>query len=204
MNWLAHLLLSKPDIEYQLGNLLADPLKGRAWEGASGSFKEGLAMHKAIDVYTDSHPIIAESKSRLGERGYLKGVVIDVLYDHFLSNLWQQYSEVTLLGFMTAFDSKSVLTSQAYPTDARRFVHRLVASGNLKNYRTFDGFVSTLRRLDKRLSPRISKRDSTERYVENVQSNYGALRDDFEKFFPELVTFFKTHQLGSEAENYLI
>lgn len=30
MNWLAHVLLSENHIEYQLGNLLTDPLKGKA------------------------------------------------------------------------------------------------------------------------------------------------------------------------------
>ncbi len=35
MNWLAHIFLSENHIEHQLGNLLTDPLKGKAWEGAS-------------------------------------------------------------------------------------------------------------------------------------------------------------------------
>jgi len=35
MNWLAHVFLSENHIEHQLGNLLTDPLKGKAWEGAS-------------------------------------------------------------------------------------------------------------------------------------------------------------------------
>ena len=35
MNWLAHVFLSENNIEHQLGNLLADPLKGRAWEEAT-------------------------------------------------------------------------------------------------------------------------------------------------------------------------
>ncbi len=34
MNYLAHTLLSKSNIEFQLGNLLADPLKGKRWPSA--------------------------------------------------------------------------------------------------------------------------------------------------------------------------
>jgi acyl carrier protein phosphodiesterase len=35
MNWLAHLLLSKPDVESRLGNILADLVKGTAIERLS-------------------------------------------------------------------------------------------------------------------------------------------------------------------------
>ncbi|MCW8876060.1 MAG: hypothetical protein OQJ89_05205 [Kangiellaceae bacterium] len=33
MNWLTHILLSKKDMEYQAGDFLADPLKGKKSKG---------------------------------------------------------------------------------------------------------------------------------------------------------------------------
>ena len=77
MNYLAHTVLSKNSIEYQLGNLLADPLKGKRWEGASDEHYAGMRMHAAIDMFTDANKTISLSKSRLRKKGYLKGVVID-------------------------------------------------------------------------------------------------------------------------------
>lgn len=58
MNWLAHTLLSSKSIEYQLGNLLADPMKGRWWPGVSDEMVAGFQMHTAIDSFTDSNPWI--------------------------------------------------------------------------------------------------------------------------------------------------
>ncbi|MCW8875999.1 MAG: ACP phosphodiesterase [Kangiellaceae bacterium] len=204
MNWLSHILLSKLNIEYQLGNLLADPLKGVAWNTASQSLIDGISMHKAIDVYTDSHPVISASKSRLGKKGYLKGVVVDVLYDHFLSNSWESYSKLPIDHFIEKFGSGAIYTSNVYPDNAKKFVHRLVKSNQLTTYVTFEGFVETLKRMDKRLSPRIIARETTLSYVSSVENNYEQLRRDFDEFFPELVDFFKQHKLGSESDNCLL
>ena len=67
--WLAHVFLSELDIDFQIGNFLADPLKGRVWENASDEIKKGMQTHKKIDSFTDSHEIISCSKKRLRERG---------------------------------------------------------------------------------------------------------------------------------------
>ncbi len=104
MNWLAHSLLSKRHIDYQLGNILADPLRGAAWPHASEAMKEGMQMHKSIDKFTDQHPLIAVSKARLGADGHLKGVVLDLLYDHFLSQSWASFSAVSLTAFLQTFN----------------------------------------------------------------------------------------------------
>ncbi len=90
MNWLAHILLSKRNIEYQLGNLLADPFKGKLWPAANQALLDGVQMHKSIDMFTDSHETVVQCKARLGTKGYLKGVVVDLLFDHFLSPQFDQ------------------------------------------------------------------------------------------------------------------
>jgi len=46
MNWLAHVFLSENHIEHQLGNLLTDPLKDKAWEGASDSFQRAWVKYE--------------------------------------------------------------------------------------------------------------------------------------------------------------
>lgn len=68
MNWLAHIFISIDSIDYQLGNLLADPLKGKPWPGASEATRSGFAMHRIIDRYTDTNTDVIKSKSRLGKK----------------------------------------------------------------------------------------------------------------------------------------
>jgi acyl carrier protein phosphodiesterase len=83
MNWLAHILVSEHSVDYQLGNLLADPLKGRVWPEASDAVRMGFEMHKRIDCFTDQHPIFIRSKHRLGPTGFLRAAVIDMVLTTF-------------------------------------------------------------------------------------------------------------------------
>ena len=64
MNWLAHLFLADPDVESRLGNLLGDLVKGKARDTLSPGLKRGLECHQIIDVFTDSHSIVKQSKRR--------------------------------------------------------------------------------------------------------------------------------------------
>jgi acyl carrier protein phosphodiesterase len=65
MNWLAHLYLSEDDIEYRIGNVIADWVKGEARLQFVDGIQRGLECHKAIDLFTDAHPIVARSKARI-------------------------------------------------------------------------------------------------------------------------------------------
>ncbi len=102
MNYLAHTLLSTNHIDYQLGNLLADPLKGRAWKGCSQQHLDGLKMHKAIDRFTDNSPYVKTAKAYLGN-GYLKGVVLDIVFDHYLSKHWKQFVRIDFEALRASF-----------------------------------------------------------------------------------------------------
>ncbi len=83
MNYLAHLYLSGKSEELLIGNFIADSVKGAEIDKFSTEIKAGIVMHRLIDTYTDSHPIVSESKIRLREK-YKKysGVVVDIFYDH--------------------------------------------------------------------------------------------------------------------------
>ncbi len=203
MNWLAHIVLSKRDIDYQLGNLLADPLKGRLWQGASEQLHHGVAMHKSIDHFTDTHKLFLQSKRRLGSKGYLKGVVVDVLYDHFLALRWDKFVEPSFELFIEQFNLRSKQSAQNLPNHAGSFVNALVASDRFFMYSTFEGLESTLNKIDLRLSHRVKRKDTTSSYVEAIRKNYELLDNDFCSFFPELVTHFKTHELGSNTDHFL-
>lgn len=204
MNWLAHILLSKRDIEFQLGNLLADPFKGKLWPRANQSLHDGVQMHKSIDIFTDSHEVVIECKARLGSKGYLKGVVVDLLFDHFLSNNWHLYSELPLETFVEKFHCKASQKAQEFPSLQSQFVKRVIHSNLLLSYKNFDGFILSLQRVETRLSDRIKRKDSTVNYISLVEQHYSKMEEDFNIFFPSLISHFKVHELGDKIDNYLL
>ncbi len=95
MNFLAHLYLSKKNKNILIGNFIADAVKGKKHNLYSKEVQAGILLHREIDNYTDNHPIVRKSKRRLNKRyGHYNGVIIDILYDHFLAKNWNNYSEI--------------------------------------------------------------------------------------------------------------
>ena len=192
MNWLAHIFVSTNSIDFQLGNLLADPLKGRRWEGASRQLEEGFRMHGRIDVFTDSNGLVLQSKSRLGSKGYLKGVIIDIAYDYCLTNSWDLYSNIPLECFISTFYRNADMAVADYPPEAEAFVRRIIASGVLTSYGSFEGLALALRRIDLRLSDRLRARESATDYLPILKREMAGISRDFSLFFPQLVEHFKS------------
>lgn len=188
MNWLAHLFLSEKNIDHQLGNLLADYCKGRAWDGASPGFVQGLAMHKRIDAFTDRHPAVLLSKSRLGAKGHLKGVIIDLTYDLFLTAHWNHYSTIAFDQFIETFYAEATAVVAAYPQQPRAFVINLIQADYLRSYGDLNGLAEVFSRIDRRLSHNILKRESVTGYLPLVACELENIEQDFLDFFPDLLT----------------
>ncbi len=201
MNYLAHTLLSKSNIEYQLGNLLADPLKGKRWQGASDEHYAGMRMHAVIDVFTDANSTISLSKSRLRPKGYLKGVVIDMVYDYFLSKHWETFVVQDLQTFVNNFNHNATFESDDLPEKASSFINLITFNNVLGSYNEFAGLEQAFNRIDKRLSPRILAKETTTGYIPNVIENYEAIEKDFLEFFPVLVSMF-IDKSGAEPEEH--
>ena len=98
MNFLAHIYLSGDNPRVMVGNFIGDFVKGRnLLQQFDGEVALGIELHRSIDFYTDHHPVVKQSKTRLwqGYRHYA-AVLVDVFYDHFLSRYWEQYSPTPL------------------------------------------------------------------------------------------------------------
>lgn len=86
MNYLAHAYLSFNQPEILVGNMISDFVKGKTKFTYTQGIQNGIALHRAIDEFTDAHPATKKAKEffRPAYRLY-SGAFIDVVYDHFLS-----------------------------------------------------------------------------------------------------------------------
>ena len=204
MNWLAHIFFSRNIIDHQLGNLLADHLKRRSWAGASRQVEDGFKMHGSIDAFTDSSECVSASKARLGSKGYLRGVIIDVAYDHLLIKNWDQYSKVALGDFVDVFNYNAHRAIENYPHNASRFVKRVIDSGVLTSYGTLTGLGAAFRRIDDRLSARLLARESATGYLPVLVREMDAIEGDFSVFFPQLAAHFKKEVGSPLTDHWLV
>ncbi len=195
MNWLAHLYLSAPDIEFKLGNVLADYIKGKVWEGANPVLQLGVNCHQKIDIFTDSHPIVKHSKSRLQKKSHSKGIVMDVFYDHMLSLHWDRFCSTDLRSYLNQFYADSLNVIEYYPPDIQTFINNLIQRDTLGQYAEFSHVEVALERINNRLSPIVRQRSSVIDLIPDLKREYHSLESDFIEFFPLLIHYVENEVL---------
>ncbi len=198
MNWLAHVFLSPPQIEFRLGNLLADLVKGKERAGMPERFQEGIKQHQAIDRFTDTHLIVSRSRSRIiGDFPHATGILMDIFYDHFLAIDWKRYAKGSLESFTQMFYSQMQSHSILLPEHARHAIEYILREDQLGAYQRLDGIEMALRRLSIRLEQRIGKNLRLERGMDELVANYDDLRGDFAEFFPQLQSHIRDFESAS-------
>lgn len=187
LNWLAHVFLSEPDVEFRLGNLLADIVRGEELRRMSAGFQRGVQKHKQIDAFTDSHPVVKRSRARVSaELRRYSGVLVDVFYDHLLATSWDRYSPIVLDAFTAKFYADIESSTVELPASARVTIDRIIRHDLLGSYRRIEGVERSLRRLSAYLSSRWSREFALEKGVADLIAQRTGFAADFEEFFPQL------------------
>jgi acyl carrier protein phosphodiesterase len=95
MNFLAHAYLSFDQDEILIGNFIADFIRGKEIENYPKKIQVGIHLHRAIDAFTDSHPLVKEVQTHLRPRfGHYARVISDVFFDYFLAKNWGKYFNI--------------------------------------------------------------------------------------------------------------
>lgn len=187
MNWLAHVFLSEPDVEFRLGNLLADIVRGEELRRMSEGFQRGAQKHKQIDAFTDAHPLVKRSRARVGaELRRFSGVLVDVFYDHLLASHWSSYSPIVLDAFTAKFYADIEASHIELPASARVTLDRIIRYDLLGSYRRVEGVERSLRRLSAYLSSRWRREFALEKGVADLVAHRAGFEADFAEFFPQL------------------
>ena len=186
MNFLAHLFLSKNNKNILIGNFIADAVKGKKHENYPKEIQAGILLHRAIDYYTDTHPIVRISKKRLHERyDHYAGVIIDILYDHFLAKNWSNYSEIPLTIYANNVYSFLQENIGIFPAEIQRLLPFMVEHNWLVSYASLEGIEKVLAGMNRRTKG-ISKMDLA---IEDLVQHYDEFESDFTIFFKDLVQF---------------
>ncbi len=190
MNWLAHAYLSKPNIEFRVGNILPDLVSITELKTFSGSYQEGILCHKAIDAFTDSHPIVKAGISRFPVN-YRRfgGVLTDVFYDHFLAKHWANYSALSLSEFSNGFYADLLTVQGQIPEEIFYKFQRIFTHKIFETYTDISGVEVALGRIDLRLRRPANLAKATE----VLEAGYGLYEADFFEFFGELKQYVKLH-----------
>ncbi len=186
MNFLAHIYLSGSSDLIKIGNFIADGVRGNQYLSFDFEIQKGIVLHRAIDTYTDEHPLFRKCTKRLHSHyHHYSGVIVDVFFDHFLAKNWNYYSEESLEDFVQNFYI-SLTTYEMHLTEKAKMMQPYMIKQNwLLNYRSIDGIEKILTQMDRRTKNVSMMRNS----VTELKHYYSEFEQDFTDFFEELRTF---------------
>lgn len=185
MNYLAHIYLSNNQPELQIGNFIADSVKGRDYSSYPETIQKGILIHRKIDSFTDSHQIIKDCKRKFSAYGHYSGVVTDIIFDHFLAKNWSNYHQVPLPQFTSDFYKLLENNMEVLPKRVQQFYPVMKKYNWLLKYQTVAGISDILYQMNIR-TRNISKMNYS---VIELREHYDYLEAQFTQFFKELESF---------------
>ena len=184
MNYLAHLHLSGNNRETIIGNFIGDGVRGDEIDAYPPGIREGILHHRRIDRFTDTHPVVLESKKRLRPRfRKFAPVIADVFYDHFLARDWADHHDEDLRHFVDRMYRLLEENREIFPERSRRFLGYAVENDLLFRYATLEGIDLVFRGMARRTRFESGLEAAAEELREN-RNQYGK---EFHRFFPDLV-----------------
>ncbi|MFY7880620.1 MAG: ACP phosphodiesterase [Lacibacter sp.] len=186
MNYLAHAYLSFENNEMLTGNLISDFVKGKKQFDYPAGIQKGIQLHRAIDTFTDSHPATQRAKTifRSAYRLYA-GAFVDVVFDHFLAEDEQHFTDASLKEFATNTYTALELFSTYFPERFAAMFPYMKKQNWLYNYRSKWGIEKSLGGVVRR-SAYLNESDTA---YALFQDHYNELKACYQDFFPELYTF---------------
>lgn len=186
MNYLAHAYLSFQNEEILVGNFIADFIKGKMMNSFHDGIRHGILLHREIDRYTDSYPLVKAAQTYLRPKfGHYSTVITDIFFDYFLATNWNMYSDQPLEEFIQDTFRILDLHESSFPPRFAKMYYWMKRDNWLLKYREVDGIRASLTGLSKRT-----------RFNSKMESAHLSLierEDEFEliffAFFKDLETF---------------
>ena len=186
MNYLAHSYLSGDNDNIKIGSFLGDWVKGSDYLKYSEDIRTGITLHRNIDSFTDQHPIVRKSASRFQSRyARYSGVIIDILYDHYLASNWKDFCEMPLREYVNRMHNVMLNNFELFPPRLKNYLPGFMNERWIERYATLDGIRDVLETMSKRTS--LPK--DTEFAIGVMEAYYKDFSHEFFDFFGQLIEF---------------
>jgi acyl carrier protein phosphodiesterase len=186
MNFLAHIALSGDNTDIMIGNFVGDFIKGNAFNNYPKDLKKGMLLHRAIDSFTDNHPLTLKSKRRFyKEFPKFGGIITDIIYDYFLCQHWNKFYSIELDSFIANTYKTLEENKYKFPKEMDNLYLHLTTHDWFKRYKTQEGTSLSLKQIGSRMN--YSKDLSLA--FDIVNGNIDLFYDEFDVFYRELKNF---------------
>ena len=191
MNYLAHLLISPEDGLSRLGNIMADFMRDVNQESLPQKVWEGIQLHRSVDCYTDSHEVVKDLRKHFSpEKRRFSGIVLDVVFDHFLIKHWEKYSADEFHAFVDRSYEDLWQHRELMPARMEMVVGWMIKRDWIRSYAELEHVGRALDGLAGRLKLKHDFHGS----IEEVHQHYESIEAGFLKFFPDLLQHVKQRE----------
>ena len=203
MNHLAHFFLSGDNDDIKIGNFIADFISNKEVDDYTEGVQQGIKLHREIDAFTDTHPVVKQSTKRLHPFHHkYSPVIVDIYYDYLLGKNWARFTEgvsITESGEWqqqeSLFEGNSLriyinniykllkLRKMDLPIKLQARIDQMIADDWLMKYTTFEGLNEAFNRIEKYAAFPGNFGNAAlhlEMYLEDFDK-------EFNDFFPDLI-----------------
>jgi acyl carrier protein phosphodiesterase len=191
MNFLAHALLAGDTPALIVGGVVGDWIKGPLPGSLPADLSRGVALHRAIDHYAESHPAFKRSRARVSaERRRYAGVLVDVFYDHLLARNWDDIHGQPLDEYCAAVYGLIRERLNDLPPAAHPALALMEKQDWLSSYAHIEGIADVLARMSRRARQPNPLMHGEQEFVANVDG----YTDDFHEWLADATVFCREWQ----------
>lgn len=151
MNFLAHAFLAGSDPALVVGGVVGDWIKGPLPGQLPDDLARGVALHRAIDSFAETHPGFCRSRNRMSSlRRRYGGVLVDIFYDHLLARDWPSFHPQPLADYCTEVYGLIGQRLPDLPEPAQPVLSMMARENWLASYAQLDGIAAILARMARR------------------------------------------------------
>jgi acyl carrier protein phosphodiesterase len=186
MNFLAHAFLSFQQEKILVGNFIADFVKGKQINDFEDGIMMGILLHREIDFFTDSHPLVKAGQSYLRPKfGHYSTVITDVFFDYFLIKHWKEFKDIPLETFIQETFETLDSYEEIFPPRFANMYYWMRQDNWLLAYGSVEGIQSALTGMSKRTKFNSKMEEAHLALVER-EKEFDVI---FLAFFKDLETF---------------
>ena len=183
MNFLAHSLFGFNNAALIAGQFCGDFVRGSDLSHLPDGVERGVRFHRFLDRFTDTHQVLEPTRGLIDQvPRRFAGIVVDVMFDHYLANRWTQVCDVSLDEHAKTVISALRSHEAHLPASLNRFTGLLEKENILQNNIHLPAVQYTLSRIAKR-SDKFAVLALSQDQLEPLSRR---LKQPFDDFYPEL------------------
>lgn len=173
-----------------LSNLYGDFVKGKNYSHYPKIVQKGIYLHRSLDYFIDSHPIVTELRLSLYDKlPKVAGIAIDLYFDHLLARNWRDYHKKDYSTFLTEFYLHRADFEQELKVEFSEFMRNFRARKWLDCYPTAFGLAKTCEGVSKRISFENLLHSAPKQFYVREKE----IKDCFEIYMKDAILKFKVH-----------